>query len=42
VQDLGHQRAFVRCVDLAVASASAQLRALARDAADPALASVPK
>ena len=39
VQDLGHQPAFVRCVDRAVASASAELRA--HRGAGPALASIP-
>jgi UrcA family protein len=41
MQDLGHHEAFVRCVDQAVASASADLSALAhRDAGLP-VASIP-
>jgi UrcA family protein len=41
VQDLGHQSAFVRCVDRAMASASAELSTLAHRAAGPELASIP-
>jgi len=40
-RDLGHQSAFVRCVDRAVANASAELSALAHRDARPALASNP-
>jgi len=42
MQDLGHHAAFVRCVDRAVASASAELSALARRHTGPALASIPE
>ena len=41
VQDLGHQPAFVRCVDRAVASASAELSKLAHRGVGPAVASIP-
>ena len=41
MQDLGHQRAFVRCVDRAVASASAELNKLAHRGVGPVLTLVP-
>ena len=41
-QDYGQHEAFVRCVDRAAASASAQLRALAHRGAAPALVSIPE
>jgi UrcA family protein len=40
-RDFGYQSAFVRCVDRAVASASAELNVLAHRGAGPTLASVP-
>ena len=40
-RDLGHQSAFVRCVDRTVASASVELSTLAHRDARPALASNP-
>ena len=40
-RDLGHQSAFVRCVDRAVADASAELNALTERGAGPAVASIP-
>jgi UrcA family protein len=42
IQDIGQHQAFLHCVDRAVASASAELSALAHRSAGPTLASLPE